>query len=188
MDLLWPHQMISLVLFSQYLCYSWISQWHWSLMLQIYIPIFVSVMNAIKFSNAIFHLTEIRHFQQDKYTRWKTADRWKKFPKCQVVPHSQSLCFFLQLHQVAGEEIRGGGGRRERPTVLLCGRESRHALLRRVPWLRLWLPLRRVVLRGLQGFFQEEHPRYQHCSCLLTIYSLSFLIKKNSEQYVFPFL
>lgn len=56
--------------------------------------------------------------------------------------------------------------------MLLGGGESRHALLRRVPRLRLGVPLRRVVLRGLQGLFQKEHPR----SVLLSVIALHLVL------------
>lgn len=69
-----------------------------------------------------------------------------------------SFTRLLQLHQ-AFEEMRGGRRGGELVRLLRRASKSRHALLRRVPRLRLGLPLRRVVLRGLQGLFQEEHPR-----------------------------
>lgn len=70
--------------------------------------------------------------------------------------------------------------------MLICARESRHALLRRVPRLRLRLSLRCVVLRGLQGFFQEKHPRYD----LFTLYLLTIflLISWNNPLLCLCFL
>lgn len=79
--------------------------------------------------------------------------------------------------------------------MLICARESRHALLRRVPRLRLRLSLRCVVLRGLQGFFQEKHPRYDLFTLyLLTIFLLiswnnpllCFLLLLGHNDYICP--
>lgn len=96
-------------------------------------------------------------------------------------PFLQSLRCFLQfshqLQQADGEEIRSRTWRHELVLFVRCG-ESRHALLRRVPWLRLWVPLRSVVLRGMQGFFQEEYPRYELFSLwMFTIFALTSSVK-----------
>lgn len=61
--------------------------------------------------------------------------------------------------QACGKEDGGERGGGELCQGLFRG-EGGHALLCRVPRLRLGVPLRGLVLRGLQGLLQEEHPRY----------------------------
>lgn len=131
------------------------SSWHCSARLQIFTPIIASLVNAEVFWSSFLLVWNVR--KRLPVGSVMAAEWWAEIPKCQVVPHSRRL---LQLHQ-ASEEIRGGSRRCELILVLRRRRKSRHALLRRVPWLRLGLPLWRVVLRGLQGIFQEEHPRYR---------------------------
>lgn len=81
----WSHLMISLFSLREVILFrSW--------MLWIYTAIIVSVMDVVKFSDAISQLNETRHFQRGVAAGRLMTRKWLVWiPKCQGVPRSESF-------------------------------------------------------------------------------------------------